>query len=125
MATELLAPALGARRCSRSASATPSSGSRRLRGLPADNDAILVVPAGSSGTTTTAPTPRPCSASTTSSSRPQAATIRVPDEFKGAQLADLFGGNGFPKIADDGTLTLTLGSRDFFWLRLRAGSARG
>ena len=59
------------------------------------------------------------------SSRPQATTIRVPDEFKGAQLADLFGGNGFPKVSDDGTITLTLGSRDFFWLRLVPGAARG
>lgn len=59
------------------------------------------------------------------SSRPQATTIRVPDEFKGAQLADLFGGTGFPKISDEGTITLTLGSRDFFWLRLVPGAARG
>ncbi len=58
-------------------------------------------------------------------SRPQATTIRVPEEFKGAQLADLFGGQGFPKISDDGTITLTLGSRDFFWLRLVPGAAHG
>ena len=58
-------------------------------------------------------------------SRPQATVIRVPDEFKGAQTDDLFGGQGFPKVSDDGTLTLTLGSRDFFWLRLAPGAARG
>ena len=28
------------------------------------------------------------------------------------------GGSGFPKIGADGTVTLTLGSRDFYWLRL-------
>jgi maltose alpha-D-glucosyltransferase/alpha-amylase len=59
------------------------------------------------------------------SSRPQATTIRLPEEFKGAQLIDLFGGQGFPKVSDDGQLTLTLGSRDFFWLRLETGSAHG
>jgi len=59
------------------------------------------------------------------SSRPQATTIRLPEEFKGAQLIDLFGGQGFPKVSDDGQLTLTLGSRDFFWLRLDSGSAHG
>lgn len=59
------------------------------------------------------------------SSRPQASTIRVPEEFAGSRLEDLFGGQGFPKIADDGTITLTLGSRDFFWLRLVPGAARG
>jgi maltose alpha-D-glucosyltransferase/alpha-amylase len=58
-------------------------------------------------------------------SRPQATTIRVPEEFKGAHLQDLFGGQGFPKISDDGTITLTLGSRDFFWLRLVPGAAHG
>jgi maltose alpha-D-glucosyltransferase/alpha-amylase len=59
------------------------------------------------------------------SSRPQATTIRVPEEFKGAQLVDLFGGSGFPKVTDEGSITLTLGSRDFFWLRLAPGAARG
>jgi maltose alpha-D-glucosyltransferase/alpha-amylase len=59
------------------------------------------------------------------SSRPQAATVRVPDDFAGSQLEDLFGGQGFPKISDDGTITLTLGSRDFFWLRLVPGAAHG
>ncbi|GAA2169202.1 maltose alpha-D-glucosyltransferase [Pedococcus bigeumensis] len=58
-------------------------------------------------------------------SRPQATTVRVPDEFRGAHLEDLFGGEGFPKISDDGTITLTLGSRDFFWLRLVPGAAHG
>lgn len=58
-------------------------------------------------------------------SRPQATTVRVPDEFRGAHLEDLFGGQGFPKIGDDGTITLTLGSRDFFWLRLVPGAAHG
>ncbi|KRF24245.1 MULTISPECIES: maltose alpha-D-glucosyltransferase [unclassified Phycicoccus] len=58
-------------------------------------------------------------------SRPQATTVRVPDEFRGAHLEDLFGGQGFPKISDDGTITLTLGSRDFFWLRLVPGAAHG
>jgi maltose alpha-D-glucosyltransferase/alpha-amylase len=58
-------------------------------------------------------------------SRPQATTIKVPEEFKGAQTTDLFGGLGFPKVSDDGTITLTLGSRDFFWLRLAPAAARG
>jgi maltose alpha-D-glucosyltransferase/alpha-amylase len=58
-------------------------------------------------------------------SRPQASTVRVPEEYAGAQSLDLFGGNGFPKVSDDGTLSLTLGSRDFFWLQLQTGAARG
>jgi len=61
------------------------------------------------------------------SSRPQATTITVPEEFRGHQTRDLFGGTGFPDIGEDGTVTITLGSRDFFWLDLAAprGDARG
>ena len=51
-------------------------------------------------------------------------TIRLPEEFKGAQLVDLSAA-GLPQVSDDGQLTLTLGSRDFFWLRLDSGSAHG
>jgi maltose alpha-D-glucosyltransferase/alpha-amylase len=53
---------------------------------------------------------------------PQAATLRLADHA-GAGLEDLFGGSGFPSVSTDGTLTLSLGSRDFFWLRLKAPEA--
>jgi len=61
------------------------------------------------------------------SSRPQATTVTVPDELRGWETRDLFGGGGFPDIADDGTVTITLGSRDFFWLALDRprGDVRG
>jgi maltose alpha-D-glucosyltransferase/alpha-amylase len=36
----------------------------------------------------------------------------------GAGLTDLFGGGQFPAVGDDGKLTLTLGTQDFFWLRV-------
>jgi maltose alpha-D-glucosyltransferase/alpha-amylase len=48
---------------------------------------------------------------------PQATTVRL-DEHAGRGLTDLFGGGGFPAVSDDGSLTLSLGSRDFFWLRV-------
>ena len=53
------------------------------------------------------------------SSRPQAVTITLPPEFAGARTRDAFGGSRFPSIGADGVTTLTLGSRDFFWLTLR------
>jgi maltose alpha-D-glucosyltransferase/alpha-amylase len=59
------------------------------------------------------------------SSRPQAATIELPSSLSGRQLIDLFGGSGFPWVAEDGRVTLTLGSRDFFWLQLRGGEDHG
>jgi maltose alpha-D-glucosyltransferase/alpha-amylase len=58
------------------------------------------------------------------SSRPQAATIQLPEHLGERQLVDLFGGSGFPWVAADGRVTITLGSRDFFWLQVaqREGS---
>jgi maltose alpha-D-glucosyltransferase/alpha-amylase len=52
------------------------------------------------------------------SSRPQAARIALPERLHGSAVRDLFGGHGFPSIDEDGTVTLTLGSRSFFWLGL-------
>jgi len=59
------------------------------------------------------------------SSRPQATTIQLPAEHAGAQLVDLFGGHGFPKIDPGGCVLLTMGSRDFFWLRVRGTNHDG
>lgn len=50
-------------------------------------------------------------------STPQAVTLTVP-EHAGSRIVDLFGGSGFPAVGEDGRVTLTMGSRDFFWLRL-------
>jgi len=53
------------------------------------------------------------------SQHPVAAPLRMP-EFAGRGLRDLFGGLPFPALDDAGQLTLTLGSHDFFWLRVRS-----
>ena len=52
-------------------------------------------------------------------SAPQAVTLRLPDHA-GQPLTDLFGGSGFGDVGDEGLLRMTLGSRDFFWLRVGA-----
>ena len=39
-------------------------------------------------------------------------------EYAGEALYDLFGGSQFPNIAEDGSLTLTMGSQSFYWLHL-------
>ena len=54
------------------------------------------------------------------SSTPQATRIRV-TEHAGAGLSDIFGGTGFQPVGQEGELSLTLGSRDFFWLRISGG----
>ncbi len=46
---------------------------------------------------------------------PRAGTVQVSDHA-GATLVDVFGGGAFPAVGADGTVTFTLGARDFFWL---------
>ncbi|GAP55395.1 trehalose synthase/amylase TreS [Arthrobacter sp. Hiyo6] len=56
------------------------------------------------------------------SQHPVAATLRLP-QYAGRGLRDVFGGQPFPPVGDDGRLTLTLGSHDFFWLRIRSAAS--
>ncbi|MGO4383812.1 maltose alpha-D-glucosyltransferase [Specibacter sp. RAF43] len=53
------------------------------------------------------------------SQHPSAATLHLPG-LAGRGLRDLFGDDIFPGISDDGKITLTMGSYDFFWLRVRS-----
>ena len=53
------------------------------------------------------------------SQHPVSATVSLP-EFAGRGLRDAFGGTPFPAFGADGSVTLTLGSHDFYWLRLRS-----
>ena len=50
---------------------------------------------------------------------PQGATLQLPDHAD-HYLVDLFGGSGFSPVQFDGRLPISLGSRDFFWMRLTA-----
>ncbi|PPK98636.1 maltose alpha-D-glucosyltransferase/alpha-amylase [Kineococcus xinjiangensis] len=51
------------------------------------------------------------------SATPQSARLRIPG-YEGARVRDLFGGAAFPPLDAEGGTVLTLGSRDFYWLRL-------
>ena len=55
---------------------------------------------------------------------PVSVTITA-DQFGGAPLFDLFGGAEFPGFADDGSLTLTLGTQNFYWLHIGTPSYAG
>lgn len=100
----------------------PAFGLGRFKHVPADHDAVLAYlrelpagnPAGLDGETIL------CAFNL--SQHPVAARLRVP-EYAGRGLRDVFGGQVFPEINDDGTLTLTLGSHDFFWLRVRSAAS--
>ena len=54
------------------------------------------------------------------SSRPQGARITVGEKFAGAELTDIFGGQGFGAVREDGTLEVMLGSRGFYWLAIES-----
>jgi maltose alpha-D-glucosyltransferase/alpha-amylase len=55
---------------------------------------------------------------------PASVTITAP-QFAGEGLYDLFGGGQFPAIGDDGSLTVTLGTQNFYWLHVGNGAAPG
>jgi maltose alpha-D-glucosyltransferase/alpha-amylase len=47
----------------------------------------------------------------------RSATISLPG-FEGWTITDMFGGGRFPAVSADGTVTMTWGSREFYWLML-------
>lgn len=47
--------------------------------------------------------------------QPVTATIELPG-LEGCRLFDLFGGSEFPRVGEDGRVTLTFGSQTFYWL---------
>lgn len=51
-----------------------------------------------------------------------AATLDLP-EFAGRGLRDIFGGQPFPAVGENGNLTVMLGSHSFYWLRVRSASS--
>ncbi|OMH37560.1 maltose alpha-D-glucosyltransferase [Tersicoccus sp. Bi-70] len=53
------------------------------------------------------------------SQHPSSAVLDLP-RFAGRGLRDVFGGTPFPAVGNDGRITITLGSHDFFWLRMRS-----
>ncbi|UNX56425.1 maltose alpha-D-glucosyltransferase [Georgenia sp. TF02-10] len=75
--------------------------------LPVDNDAVLAFTRSNARETVL------CVTNMANTAR--SATVQLPDHA-GYHLTDVFGGARFPAVRADGTLVLTLGSRDFFWL---------
>jgi len=55
---------------------------------------------------------------------PQATRLWLP-EHAGDTIGDIFGGTGFEPVPAGGMLSVTLGSRDFFWLVLTPGAVTG
>jgi len=90
--------------------AHPVFGTGSFELLDADNDAVLAfLRADEDGEAVL------CVMNLASTAR--ATRIRVPGRG-GSRLTDVFGGATFPAIEPDGTAEFTLGSRDFFWLKL-------
>ena len=83
MAQQLVAAALGARRCWRSASGTPCSAVGEFEVCAVEQRAPCCRSCASRRTTRTAPTAEAVLCVNNLASRPQATTIRVPEEFRG------------------------------------------
>ncbi|WP_125616112.1 maltose alpha-D-glucosyltransferase [Specibacter cremeus] len=102
--------------------AHPAFGLGRYEQLESSSDAVLaflrVLPVGNPEDAT----PETILCVFNLSQHPVAATLAIP-ELAGRGLRDIFGGSVFPSIGDDGMLTLTLGSYDFFWLRVRSSAS--
>jgi maltose alpha-D-glucosyltransferase/alpha-amylase len=86
----------------------PALGLGSFEVVPGDNDSVLSFLRRSETETLL------CVANLASTAR--ASTLRLPAALAGAELRDVFGGAAFPSVATDGTVSVTLGSRDFYWL---------
>ncbi|MEI2764797.1 MAG: maltose alpha-D-glucosyltransferase [Dermatophilaceae bacterium] len=93
----------------------PVFGLGDFRVCPSDNPAVLAFVRSSQVVDTGA---RIALCVANLSSRPQGVTLVLPEDCHGRYIRDLFRGSGFPRVGEDGAISLTLGSRDFFWLRL-------
>jgi maltose alpha-D-glucosyltransferase/alpha-amylase len=54
----------------------------------------------------------------------QGTRLRLP-EWARCGITDIFGGSGFDAVPADGQLSLTMGSRDFYWLTVSGGPNGG
>ncbi|MFD6175699.1 MULTISPECIES: maltose alpha-D-glucosyltransferase [unclassified Isoptericola] len=96
----------------------PAFGTGDLGALDADDEAVLAF--------TRATPDETLLVAANLSATARSARVRLPG-YAGWSLTDLFGGARFPDVAPDGEVTMTWGSRDFYWLLLTppAGSAPG
>jgi maltose alpha-D-glucosyltransferase / alpha-amylase len=93
----------------------PAFGTGAFAALDADDEAIFAF------TRTTADETLLVAANLSATAR--SSGVHLPG-YAGWSLTDLFGGARFPDVGQDGTVSMTWGSRDFYWLLLtpRAGS---
>lgn len=91
----------------------PAFGMGSFTALTADNEAVLVFQRHYEGRTGSVPETIVCVNNL--SAQPQSVTFVAPDAA-GCELVDVFSGNKFPRVADDGAVMVTLGPRGFYWL---------
>ena len=95
----------------------PVFGLGRYVQLASDNDAVLAYLRVLDAEVDSAEAPETVLCINNLAQTPQGATLQLPDHAD-HYLVDLFGGSGFIPVQFDGRLPISLGSRDFFWLRL-------
>jgi maltose alpha-D-glucosyltransferase/alpha-amylase len=96
----------------------PTFGLGTLRVLPTNHESVLAFVREYSGSGTQfGDRPERVLCVFSFAHNPVSVTISAED-YAGEALYDLFGGSEFPTVNDDGTLTLTLGSQNFYWLHV-------
>jgi len=98
--------------------AHPTFGLGSMRVLETDNESVLAFVREYSGTGThLGDSPERILCVFSFAHNPVSARITATG-LEGATLSDLFGGAPFPTIANDGSVTLTIGSQNFYWLHV-------
>src|SRR6476469_4845877 len=95
----------------------PVFGLGRYVNVPTDNTAVLAFLRVMDAETEGNGAPETVLCVNNLSQTPQSARLQLP-EHSDCRIEDLFGGSGFQPVGSDGVLPISLGSRDFFWLRL-------
>ena len=96
----------------------PAFGTGSFTALDAEDEAVLAF----TRSTGTSPGSETILVAANLSATARSARVHLPG-YAGWSLTDLFGGGRFPPVAADETVTMTWGSRDFYWLLLTPPAA--
>ncbi|GLY16081.1 maltose alpha-D-glucosyltransferase [Kineosporia rhizophila] len=96
----------------------PAFGMGTYQAVEADNPAVLAFLRVYQGDPETGTAPEILLCVNNLSRTAQATTLNLPHWTADHEISDIFGGTGFKPVPQTGELTLTMGSRDFYWLSI-------
>ncbi|WP_269329370.1 maltose alpha-D-glucosyltransferase [Kineosporia babensis] len=96
----------------------PAFGMGTYQAVEADNPAVLAFLRVFQGDPETGEEPEILLCVNNLSRTAQATTLHLPHWTADHEISDIFGGTGFKPVPQSAELTLTMGSRDFYWLSI-------